>query len=54
MRFHSPQKLKTIADLIGSKFVGPEDFEVLGTNEIHMVKPVKLFLLTIPNITTKH
>ena len=39
MRFHSPQKLNTIAGLIGAKFVGPEDFEVLGTNEIHRVKP---------------
>lgn len=53
MRFHSPQKLKTIADLIGSKFVGPEDFEVLGTNEIHMVKPGDIVFVNHPKYYDK-
>ncbi len=53
MRFHSPQKLKTIADLIGSKFVGPEDFEVLGSNEIHMVKPGEIVFVNHPKYYDK-
>ncbi len=53
MRFHSPQKLKTIADLIGSAFVGPEDFEVLGTNEIHMVKPGDIVFVNHPKYYDK-
>ncbi|PKF74331.1 UDP-3-O-(3-hydroxymyristoyl)glucosamine N-acyltransferase [Chryseobacterium sp. PMSZPI] len=53
MRFHSPQKLKTIADLIGSKFVGPEDFEVLGSNEIHMVKPGDIVFVNHPKYYDK-
>ena len=43
MTFKSPQTLKTIAELIGAKFVGDENFQVLATNEIHRVKLVKLF-----------
>ncbi|MBV8328669.1 UDP-3-O-(3-hydroxymyristoyl)glucosamine N-acyltransferase [Chryseobacterium sp.] len=53
MRFHSPQKLKTIADLIGSKFIGPEDFEVLGSNEIHMVKPGEIVFVNHPKYYDK-
>ncbi|CAH0273875.1 UDP-3-O-(3-hydroxymyristoyl)glucosamine N-acyltransferase [Chryseobacterium sp. Bi04] len=53
MRFHSPQKLKTIADLIGAKFVGPEDFEVLGSNEIHMVKPGEIVFVNHPKYYDK-
>ncbi|MCD9616570.1 UDP-3-O-(3-hydroxymyristoyl)glucosamine N-acyltransferase [Chryseobacterium gleum] len=53
MRFHSPQRLKTIADLIGSAFVGPEDFEVLGTNEIHMVKPGDIVFVNHPKYYDK-
>lgn len=53
MRFHSPQKLKTIADLIGAKFIGPEDFEVLGTNEIHMVQPGDIVFVNHPKYYDK-
>lgn len=53
MRFHSPQKLKAIADLIGAKFVGSEDFEVLGTNEIHMVKPGEIVFVNHPKYYEK-
>lgn len=53
MRFHSPQKLKTIAELIGSKFIGPEDFEVLGSNEIHMVKPGEIVFVNHPKYYDK-
>ncbi|MBT2622905.1 MULTISPECIES: LpxD N-terminal domain-containing protein [Chryseobacterium] len=53
MRFHSPQKLKTIADLISAKFVGSDDFEVLGTNEIHMVKPGEIVFVNHPKYYDK-
>ncbi|ASW76183.1 UDP-3-O-(3-hydroxymyristoyl) glucosamine N-acyltransferase [Chryseobacterium piperi] len=53
MRFHSPQKLKTIADLIGAKFVGAEDFEVLGTNEIHRVKAGEIVFVNHPKYYDK-
>ncbi|QIY92612.1 UDP-3-O-(3-hydroxymyristoyl)glucosamine N-acyltransferase [Chryseobacterium gallinarum] len=53
MRFHSPQKLKTIADLIGSKYIGPEDFEVLGTNEIHRVRPGDIVFVNHPKYYDK-
>lgn len=53
MRFHSPQKLKTIADLVGAKFIGPEDFEVLGTNEIHMVQPGDIVFVNHPKYYDK-
>lgn len=53
MRFHSPQKLKTIADLVGAKFIGPEDFEVLGTNEIHMVQQGEIVFVNHPKYYDK-
>ena len=37
MKFPKPQSLKTIASLIDCDFVGPDDFPVLGMNEIHVV-----------------
>jgi UDP-3-O-[3-hydroxymyristoyl] glucosamine N-acyltransferase len=53
MTFHQPQKLKTIAELIGAKFVGSEDFEVLGTNEIHMVKAGEIVFVNHPKYYDK-
>ena len=37
MKFPKPHTLKQIADLIDCEFVGSEDFEILGINEIHVV-----------------
>ena len=53
MRFQTPQKLKGIADLIGAKFVGPEDFEILGTNEIHRVKEGEIVFVNHPKYYDK-
>ncbi|WP_419870136.1 UDP-3-O-(3-hydroxymyristoyl)glucosamine N-acyltransferase [Chryseobacterium sp. CT-SW4] len=53
MKFYSPQKLKTIAELIGAQFIGPEDFQVLGTNEIHMVKPGDIVFVNHPKYYEK-
>ncbi|RMZ59339.1 UDP-3-O-(3-hydroxymyristoyl)glucosamine N-acyltransferase [Chryseobacterium nematophagum] len=53
MRFHSPQNLKTIADFIDAKFIGSEDFEVLGTNEIHRVQPGDIVFVNHPKYYDK-
>lgn len=53
MKFHQPQKLRTIADIIGAKYIGPEDFQVLGTNEIHMVKPGDIVFVNHPKYYDK-
>jgi UDP-3-O-[3-hydroxymyristoyl] glucosamine N-acyltransferase len=38
LKFPHSYSLKQIATLIECEFVGPEDFEVLGINEIHVVQ----------------
>ena len=38
MKFLTPHTLKQIADLLDCKFVGADDFQVLGMNEIHVVE----------------
>ncbi|WP_430966409.1 UDP-3-O-(3-hydroxymyristoyl)glucosamine N-acyltransferase [Spongiimicrobium sp. 2-473A-2-J] len=38
MKFPSAFTLKQIADIIGCTYVGPDDFEILGMNEIHVVE----------------
>ncbi|CAA7386221.1 UDP-3-O-(3-hydroxymyristoyl)glucosamine N-acyltransferase [Chryseobacterium fistulae] len=53
MRFHSPQNLKTIADFIEAKFMGSENFEVLGTNEIHRVQPGDIVFVNHPKYYDK-
>ncbi|KQR93521.1 UDP-3-O-(3-hydroxymyristoyl)glucosamine N-acyltransferase [Chryseobacterium sp. Leaf180] len=53
MTFHQPQKLKTIADLIGAKMIGDENFEVLGTNEIHRVKAGEIVFVNHPKYYDK-
>lgn len=53
MTFTSPQTLKHIAELIGASFVGPEDFPVLGTNEIHRVRPGDIVFVNHPKYYDK-
>lgn len=53
MTFNQPQKLKDIATIIGAKMVGDEDFPVLGTNEIHMVKPGEIVFVNHPKYYEK-
>lgn len=38
MKFPKPHTLKQIAKIINCNFVGPDDFPVLGMNEIHVVE----------------
>ncbi|SKB92278.1 UDP-3-O-[3-hydroxymyristoyl] glucosamine N-acyltransferase [Soonwooa buanensis] len=53
MTFSQPQTLKSIADLIQSKYVGPEDFQILGTNEIHRVKAGEIVFVNHPKYYDK-
>lgn len=53
MTFKQPQKLKTISDLIGAKMIGDENFQVLGTNEIHRVKAGEIVFVNHPKYYEK-
>lgn len=53
MKFKSPQSLKTIAELINAKFVGDENFQVFGTNEIHRVKAGEIVFVNHPKYYDK-
>ena len=53
MKFQSPQSLKTIAELINAKFVGDENFQVFGTNEIHRVKAGEIVFVNHPKYYNK-
>jgi UDP-3-O-[3-hydroxymyristoyl] glucosamine N-acyltransferase len=48
MKFHKTYPLKEIAQLINCKFVGDENFEVLGMNEIHVVEPGDIVFVDHP------
>lgn len=53
MKFPKIHTLTEIADLIDCEFVGDPNFQVLGMNEIHVVEPGDIVLLTIQNIMTR-
>jgi len=53
MKFPKPHTLKEIAELIGSTFVGPADFPVLGINEIHVVAPGDIVFVDHPKYYDK-
>jgi len=53
MTFNQPQTLKTIADIIGAKYIGDDNFPVLGTNEIHMIKPGEIVFVNHPKYYDK-
>ena len=53
MRFSRPQTLKQIADLIQAKYIGNEDFPVLGINEIHRVEAGDIVFVDHPKYYDK-
>ncbi|MDO4225828.1 MAG: LpxD N-terminal domain-containing protein, partial [Bergeyella zoohelcum] len=53
MTFKQPQTLKSIAEIIGAKFIGDENFPVLGTNEIHMVRQGDIVFVNHPKYYDK-
>jgi len=53
LKFPQPHTLKQIANLIDCEFVGSEDFEVLGINEIHVVEPGDIVFVDHPKYYDK-
>lgn len=53
MTFNQPQTLRSIAEIIGAKMIGDEDFPVFGTNEIHRVKSGEIVFVNHPKYYEK-
>ena len=53
MKFPKPHTLKEISNLIGTNYVGPDDFPVLGMNEIHVVEPGDIVFVDHPKYYDK-
>lgn len=53
MKFPKPYTLKLIADIIGSPYVGDDEFPVLGMNEIHVVEPGDIVFVDHPKYYDK-
>ncbi|MCL6266025.1 UDP-3-O-(3-hydroxymyristoyl)glucosamine N-acyltransferase [Flagellimonas myxillae] len=53
MKFPRPYSLKEISGIIDSKFVGSEDFPVLGMNEIHVVEKGDIVFVDHPKYYDK-
>lgn len=53
MRFTRPQTLKNIAELINAKYIGEDDFPVLGLNEIHRVEKGDIVFVDHPKYYDK-
>jgi len=53
MRFPKIYTLETIAQITGCEFIGDPNFEVLGTNEIHVVQPGEIVFVDHPKYYDK-
>jgi UDP-3-O-[3-hydroxymyristoyl] glucosamine N-acyltransferase len=53
VKFPRQFSLKEIANLIGTKYVGSDDFPVLGMNEIHVVEPGDIVFVDHPKYYDK-
>lgn len=53
MKFHQPQTLRSIAEIIGVRYIGNSDFPVFGTNEIHRVTPGDIVFVNHPKYYDK-
>lgn len=53
MRFPTPHTLQQIATIVGCDSVGPEDFPVLGMNEIHVVREGEIVFVDHPKYYEK-
>ncbi|TMM57435.1 UDP-3-O-(3-hydroxymyristoyl)glucosamine N-acyltransferase [Maribacter algarum] len=53
MRFPITYTLKQISEIIDSKYVGDDDFSVLGMNEIHVVKKGEIVFVDHPKYYDK-
>jgi len=53
LKFKKPQTLKEIASLINTDFIGDENFEILGINEIHVVEKGDIVFVDHPKYYDK-
>lgn len=53
MKFPKTHTLKEIAEIIDSKYIGADDFSVLGMNEIHVVEPGDIVFVDHPKYYDK-
>ena len=53
MRFPQPYTLKQIATIINAKYIGDDDFSVLGMKEIHVVQPGDIVFVDHPKYYDK-
>ena len=53
MKFIQPHTLKQIASLIDCEYIGDQNFEVLGMNEIHVVHPGDIVFVDHPKYYDK-
>jgi len=53
MKFIQPHTLKQIASLIDCEYIGDQNFEVLGMNEIHVVSPGDIVFVDHPKYYDK-
>ncbi len=53
MKFPKTYSLKEIAEIIGSEFVGEDNFPVMGMNEIHVVEPGDIVFVDHPKYYDK-
>ncbi len=53
MKFPRSYTLKEIATIINTKYVGSKNFEILGINEIHVVKPGDIVFVDHPKYYDK-
>ncbi len=53
MRFPTPHTLQQIATIVGCDSVGPENFPVLGMNEIHVVREGEIVFVDHPKYYEK-
>lgn len=53
MKFHQPQTLHSIAEIIGVRYIGNSDFPVFGMNEIHRVTPGDIVFVNHPKYYDK-
>lgn len=53
MKFSSPHTLSQIAKIIDAKYIGADDFSVLGMNEIHVVEPGDIVFVDHPKYYDK-
>ena len=53
MDFLKPQTLKKISQLINCEFIGDEEFQILGINEIHVVRKGDIVFVDHPKYYDK-